>query len=70
MSATELPHESRLDPAREDYELIISAHEQAQARGRRTYLDPATGLIVQTRAAHLERGTCCESGCRHCPWVS
>lgn len=26
------------------------------------------GLMVFTRAYHLKRGTCCQSGCRHCPW--
>ena len=26
------------------------------------------GRMVFTRAYHLKRGYCCESGCRHCPW--
>jgi hypothetical protein len=26
------------------------------------------GLIVFTEAYHLERGYCCKSGCRHCPY--
>ena len=26
-------------------------------------------VSVLTVAAHLERGTCCNSGCRHCPFV-
>jgi Family of unknown function (DUF5522) len=69
MKDSQLPHPSRLDPARPDYLEIIAAHEAAMAAGERTYLDPATGLIVLTRTAHLERGSCCQSGCRHCPWV-
>ena len=24
--------------------------------------------VVFTRAYHLRRGSCCGSGCRHCPW--
>lgn len=24
--------------------------------------------VVLTRAYHLRRGSCCGSGCRHCPW--
>ena len=24
--------------------------------------------LVFTAAYHLKRGTCCNSGCRHCPW--
>lgn len=26
------------------------------------------GLVVFTAAYHLKRGTCCGSGCRHCPY--
>jgi hypothetical protein len=26
------------------------------------------GLVVYTAAYHLKRGTCCGSGCRHCPY--
>lgn len=24
--------------------------------------------LVFTREYHLKRGSCCKSGCRHCPW--
>ncbi|MDA1039053.1 MAG: DUF5522 domain-containing protein [Planctomycetota bacterium] len=26
------------------------------------------GLVVFTAAHHLKRGSCCGSGCRHCPY--
>ncbi|MDB5257050.1 MAG: hypothetical protein JWM14_1745 [Chitinophagaceae bacterium] len=26
------------------------------------------GLYVFTESYHLKRGTCCQNGCRHCPW--
>ena len=26
------------------------------------------GLMVFTAAYHLKRGSCCGSGCRHCPY--
>jgi hypothetical protein len=26
------------------------------------------GLMVFTKAYHLRRGYCCQSGCRHCPY--
>lgn len=26
------------------------------------------GLLVYTAAHHLKRGSCCGSGCRHCPY--
>ncbi|MGH3732751.1 MAG: DUF5522 domain-containing protein [Acidimicrobiales bacterium] len=63
------PHPSRCDPARDDYEDIIQAHELAVTQGRSTYVDPSTGLVVLTVATHLDRGTCCDSGCRHCPYL-
>jgi hypothetical protein len=43
-------------------------HEAACARGEATYRDPATGYMVFTRVAHLARGKCCGSACRHCPY--
>lgn len=63
------PHPSRLDPSRDDYQAILEAHGHAVEQGRPSYLDPKTGLVVLTVATHLARGTCCESGCRHCPYV-
>jgi hypothetical protein len=39
------------------------------AAGEAGYLDPATGLFVMTAAHLADRGTCCDSGCRHCPYV-
>jgi hypothetical protein len=32
------------------------------------YVDPATGLYVLTAAMLRDRGECCGSGCRHCPY--
>ena len=26
------------------------------------------GLLVYTAAYHMKRGSCCGSGCRHCPY--
>jgi hypothetical protein len=37
--------------------------------GLRTYVDPATGYVVMTELTHLDRGTCCGNGCRHCPYA-
>ncbi|WP_082455538.1 DUF5522 domain-containing protein [Hymenobacter mucosus] len=28
------------------------------------------GFMVFTEQYHLRRGSCCGSGCRHCPWRS
>ena len=43
-------------------------HKSACANGEHTYLDPLSGLPVFTKINHLERGICCNSGCRHCPY--
>ncbi len=45
-----------------------AAHRAACDAGLDGYNDPGTGLFVFTRAYHLDRGSCCESNCRHCPW--
>jgi len=49
-------------------ESIRRAHDAAVAAGEAGYLDPATGLFVLTSAYLAERGSCCEQGCRHCPF--
>jgi hypothetical protein len=64
------PHPSRCAPSRSDYAAIITAHEEAVTLGQPCYRDPSTGLLVLTAATHLERGTCCDSGCRHCPYLT
>ena len=47
---------------------LVAIHAAACGRGDRTYTDPGTGLTVLTEVAHLGRGSCCGSACRHCPW--
>jgi hypothetical protein len=65
-----VPDPGRLDPARPDYQAVLAAHARALEAGEDGYLDPATGLWVFTAAYLWERGTCCDSGCRHCPYVN
>ena len=36
--------------------------------GRDYYTDPATGFMGFTERYLAERGYCCGSGCRHCPY--
>jgi hypothetical protein len=64
------PHPSRCDPARSDYGEILKAHEDAVAEGESWYRDPSSGLLVLTAVAHITRGACCDSGCRHCPYLT
>jgi hypothetical protein len=47
---------------------IRAAHDAAVAAGEPGYVDPDTGYFVFTAAALAERGECCGSGCRHCPY--
>ena len=63
------PHASRLSPEDVNYAAILAAHEEAVRTGELLYRDPATGLYVLSVLAHRERGSCCEQGCRHCPFI-
>ncbi|MFM7870666.1 MAG: DUF5522 domain-containing protein [Actinomycetota bacterium] len=49
-------------------EVIRRLHDEAMQTGRTMYLDPLTGLSVFTAAFLADRGYCCDSGCRHCPY--
>lgn len=63
------PHPSRLAPRHPRRDEILARHAAAVARGVPTYLDPVTGRSVFTSAFLAARGSCCDSGCRHCPYV-
>ncbi|MFP5321848.1 MAG: DUF5522 domain-containing protein [Acidimicrobiia bacterium] len=63
------PHPDRLPPEDPDRPEILARHRAAVEAGEPGYLDPATGLFVLTAAELVARGTCCGSGCRHCPYV-
>jgi len=63
------PHPDRLgvDAPRRDE--VLAAHAAALEAGEAGYLDPATGLFVLTALFLADRATCCERGCRHCPYA-
>jgi hypothetical protein len=63
-----LPLVDRLSPRHAGYAGILAAHEAAMRSGAPGYVDPASGFFVFTALEHWERGTCCGSGCRHCPY--
>lgn len=65
----EEPHPSRFRLDHPQRQAILEAHAAAVANGDAGYLDPATGLFVLTSATLAARGTCCEQGCRHCPYL-
>jgi hypothetical protein len=66
----EEPHPDRLSRDDPFYAEIIRAHTEAIRTGADTYVDPRSGLTVLTAAFLARRGYCCESGCRHCPYVA
>jgi hypothetical protein len=68
--ARRVPLTTRLSPEHPAYPAIVAAHEDAIDGGRPGYLDPLTGYFVFTANAHWERGSCCSSGCRHCPYAA
>jgi hypothetical protein len=62
------PLTERLDPGRGDHAAVVAAHERSLALDQDGYLDPSTGYFVFNAQALWERGECCSSGCRHCPY--
>ncbi|MHB8680614.1 MAG: DUF5522 domain-containing protein [Acidimicrobiales bacterium] len=63
------PHPGRLDPDHPRRSEILAAHDAAMDAGQAGYTDPDTGLFVLTARYLLDRGTCCDRGCRHCPYA-
>ncbi len=63
------PHPSRFPPDAPGYDEALRRHRVAIDEGDPGYLDPVSGLFVLTAAHHADRGTCCEQGCRHCPYI-
>ena len=68
--ALDEPHADRLAPDHAQRAAILAAHADAVAAGEPLYADPVTGLFVMTATYLVERGTCCDTGCRHCPYVA
>jgi hypothetical protein len=64
------PHSTRLSPSHPMRAEILAAHAAAVAAGEDGYIDPASGYTALTSAFLLRRGYCCESGCRHCPYIT
>ncbi|MGZ4724237.1 MAG: DUF5522 domain-containing protein [Ilumatobacteraceae bacterium] len=64
------PHASRLSPRHPRFGEICARHASAVANGEPCYIDPGSGLTVFTAAFLADRGYCCDSGCRHCPFVA
>ncbi len=66
----EVPHDRRLAEHHPQRAEILRRHADAIDRNVPVYRDPTSGLSVFTAAFLAERGYCCESGCRHCPYLT
>lgn len=63
------PHPDRLPPRSRHRDEVLAAHALALEQGEVGYRDPVTGLFVFGARYLADRGSCCERGCRHCPYV-
>lgn len=66
MKSFEISPNEREDPAENPAEAATSSESDLE-EGRDYYLE--NGLLVFTARFLLERGYCCDSGCRHCPYT-
>ncbi|HSL56887.1 MAG TPA: DUF5522 domain-containing protein [Acidimicrobiales bacterium] len=64
------PHPDRCPPDPAAATRVAEVHRLALALGESGYVDPLTGYWVHTAATLWARGDCCDSGCRHCPFVA
>lgn len=63
------PRPDRLDRSHPQAGAALAAHAEAIAAGHATYRDPISGYRVLTARTLADRGTCCDLGCRHCPYL-
>jgi hypothetical protein len=64
------PHPRRLSEQHPNRAEILQRHDEALGRGEPVYADPVSGFSVFTADFLASRGYCCNSGCRHCPYVT
>ena len=65
----DIPLPRRLAPDSAQFVEVMRRHADAVARRRQTYRDPSSGYTVFTARFLADRGYCCDSGCRHCPYA-
>jgi hypothetical protein len=64
------PHPSRLAPDHPLRAQILDAHAAAMAARQPMYTDPVSGCAAFTAAHLVERGWCCDKGCRRRPYLT
>jgi hypothetical protein len=66
----DVPHARRLAEQHPLRSETLRRHHEAQRANVPVYADPVSGFSVFTAEFLASRGYCCESGCRHCPYVT
>ena len=64
------PHPRRLSVQHPHRTEILALHDAALERGLPVYTDPVSRLSVFTADYLAKRSYCCDSGCRHCPYLT
>ena len=64
------PHPRRLALSHPQRGEMLRRHATALESGAPVYTDPHSRLSVFTAEFLARRGYCCESGCRHCPYLA
>ncbi|WP_394943429.1 DUF5522 domain-containing protein [uncultured Ilumatobacter sp.] len=66
----QVPAASRVSLVHPQRAEILQRHGAAVAASRPSYIDPMSGFSVFTAGFLESRKYCCDSGCRHCPYVA
>lgn len=66
----DVPHPRRLSEHHPRRAEILERHDAALGRNAPVYTDPMSGFSVFTAEFLASRRYCCESGCRHCPYIT
>lgn len=64
-----IPAPARFSPEHPRFAEVIELHERSITLDTYGYRDPSTGLLVFSAKYLWDRGFCCDTGCRHCPYV-
>jgi hypothetical protein len=63
------PASSRFSADDVRWDDVVARHSASLDAGLPTYIDPVSGFSVFTSDFLAARRYCCDSGCRHCPYV-
>ena len=64
-----VPSKDRFNYSDPNAKARLEAYLDSLERGSDFYFDVPSGFLVMNALKHIKRGDCCNSGCRHCPYV-